>query len=366
MSERDGNVAFKCTYHDGGLVRDGFDGFEGTCSNENIRHNVLAGRSWCSHEDCECRQLFDADFRGRRPKSPCYESEIFTKWQFGSGYYSRGDRAGAAIPMTGAQRGKVALLTTRRPDHTHERDRVVFGILKIKDVGHRESQGVVVSGDRKWSLRLPADVDLKLWTFKQGEPDWRMGLFRYVSDQEVCDLLHALDRRLRSPREHMVAEHLLECCGGLPPRRRLAILDEQDDRLDRRAKYGPGGEGEQHRRLKEHVHAHPEVLRLGKCRQAHMELRFVTGDRVDVAVELADGSWCAVEVEVAGEQATLTGAHQALKYRALLAGRSDDGVAVRAALVAYQIPATVRAFCERHEVMALEVDPAAPPRQRRA
>jgi len=358
MSEPDGNVAFKCTYHDGGLARDGFGGFEGTCSNENIRHNVRAGRSWCSHEECKCRQFSDADFRGRRPRFPCYESEVFTKWQFGSGYYSRGNRAGSTIPMTGAQRGKVALLTTRRSDHTHERDRVVFGILKIKDIEPQESWGVVVRGDRKWSLRLPEDVDLKLWMFKRGDPDWRMGLFRYVTDREVCDLLHTLDRRLRSPREHMIVEHLLECCGGLPPRRRLSILDDQDDRRELRAKYGPGGEGELHRRLKEHVHAHPEVLRLGMCRHAHMELRFVTGDRVDVAVELADGSWCAVEVEVEGEQATLMGAHQALKYRALLAGRTDDGVDVRATLVAYKIPAIVRAFCERHDVMALELDPA--------
>lgn len=364
MSERDGNVAFKCTYHDGGLARDGFDGFAGTCSNENIRHNVRSGRSWCSHEECGCRQFFDADFRSRRPKLPCYESEIFTKWQFGSGYYGRGDRAGSPIPMMGARRGKVALLTTRRPDHTREHDRVVFGIFKIKGIEEEESRGTIVRGDRKWSLRLPGDVDLKLWIFKEGDPDWRMGLFRYVSDQEVCDLLHALDRRLRSPREHMIVEHLLECCGGLPPRRRLAILDDQDDRRELRAKYGPGGEGEEHRRLKEHVHAHPEVLRLGKHRHAQMELRFLTGDRVDVAVELADGSWCAVEVEVKGEQATLTGAHQALKYRALLAGRTDNRVDVRAALVAYEIPASVKAFCERHEVMALEIDPTARPRQR--
>lgn len=58
MSERDGNVAFKCTYNDGGLVRDGFDGFKGRCSNENIRHNVLAGRSWCSHEECKAQLTF--------------------------------------------------------------------------------------------------------------------------------------------------------------------------------------------------------------------------------------------------------------------------------------------------------------------
>ena len=35
MNGHDGNVAFKCTYNDGGDR-----GFGGTCSNENIRRNV--------------------------------------------------------------------------------------------------------------------------------------------------------------------------------------------------------------------------------------------------------------------------------------------------------------------------------------
>ena len=130
MNERDGNVAFKCTYHDGGRG-DGFVGFMGTCSNENIIHNVRAGRTWCSSGDCACRQFYDADLRGRRPEWPCYESRVFTEWRFGAGYYGRGDRAGTSIPMTSVLPGKVALLTTRLPDDDGERARVVFGILKV-------------------------------------------------------------------------------------------------------------------------------------------------------------------------------------------------------------------------------------------
>ena len=185
-----------------------------------------------------------------------------------------------------------------------------------------------------------------------------MGLFWYMADPEACDLLHAVILRLRSPRERNVIEHLIECCGGSAPRRRLPVLDVADERHELGMKYGPGGEGELHRRLKECVHAHPEVLRLGAHRAAHLEFRFVTGDRVDVAVELADGTWCAVEVEVGGELGTTIGAHQALKYRALLGGRLDDGERVRAALVAYRIPESVKAFCGRHDVLVLEPDPS--------
>ena len=47
-------------------------------------------------------------------------------------------------------------------------------------------------------------------------PDWRTGLFRSISDQEVSNFLHALRPLLQSPRDRMVLEHLMECCGSLP------------------------------------------------------------------------------------------------------------------------------------------------------
>ena len=57
MSEHNGNVAFKCTYNDGGS--EGFVGFEGTCSLDNIKRNVKGkhGRRWCSSPSCLCRQM---------------------------------------------------------------------------------------------------------------------------------------------------------------------------------------------------------------------------------------------------------------------------------------------------------------------
>ncbi len=85
---------------------------------------------------------------------------------------------------------------------------------------------------------------------------------------------------------------------------------------------------------------------------------FVTGDRVDVVVDLANGESCAVEIEVEG-QSTMVGAHQALKHRALRAGELDNLRLPHAFLVAYSIPDNVMAFCERHGVTALEF-PAGP------
>ena len=88
-----------------------------------------------------------------------------------------------------------------------------------------------------------------------------------------------------------------------------------------------------------------------------IEHRFTTGDRVDVAIDLNSGEHCVVEIEVEGRESTLVGAHQALKYRALRAGQLNTRKHPHAFLVAYSIPKSVRKFCRRHGVTALEVRP---------
>ena len=120
-------------------------------------------------------------------------------------------------------------------------------------------------------------------------------------------------------------------------------------------KYGPGGKGERHRLLKQFIADHPERLGLGRGRAA-VEHPFVTGDRVDVSIDLANGEYCVVEIEIEGES-TRIGVHQALKYRALRAGELDSAELPHACLVAYSIPQHVKDFCERHGVLALEIRP---------
>ena len=69
MNGHDGNVAFKCTYNDGGDR--GFVGFGGTCSNGNIFHNVKTSpRRWCSSPSNLCRRFCGSKFGPlRRSKS---------------------------------------------------------------------------------------------------------------------------------------------------------------------------------------------------------------------------------------------------------------------------------------------------------
>ena len=368
MDERDGNVAFKCTYNDGGPR--GFVGFDGICSDENIIRNVSVKKQPCCRDkDNPCRQFCDKILlgRNRRPKRPvdppCYERRIFKDWSFGAGAYHSEERYGEPIPMKSARVGKVALLTTRHPRDDSEEKRIVFGIFKISRIDDSHAGQTWVTGEPEHAIRVPeaAAQDLLYWNFKKRprsrEPKWGTGLFRYISDQEVTNFLHELFPRLQSPRDRAVLEHLLECCGNLEPENAVNDLDPENSAANLERKYGPGGEGEQHRSLKEHVAQHPEILGLGPGRSS-LEHGFVTGDRVGISIVLDSGEHCVVEIEVEGRRSTLIGAHQALKYQALRTAELDDGTKPpHTYLVAYRIPSSTREFCDRHGVMALEIEP---------
>ena len=263
--------------------------------------------------------------------------------------------------MKYAQVGKVALLTTRHPKHDTEKKRIVFGVYKIEHVRRGNSGEIWIEGSADHAIRLSESPAFALpyWTFKRKEggasPAWGSGLFRYLSDQEVTNFLHALSPHLQSARDRTVLEDLLECCGNLKPELAAEEPNGEVPESALKHKYGPGGEGERHRVLKQFIADHPERLGLGRGRGKE-EHRFVTGDRVDVSIDLANGEYCVVEIEIKGESTSI-GAHQALKYRALRAGELDSTELPHACLVAYSIPQHVKDFCERHGVLALEIQP---------
>ena len=267
--------------------------------------------------------------------------------------------------MHQAQVGRVVLLTTRLPDCDTEEKRIVFGVFKIGRI-EDDQHGTWAIGDPDYAIRLPkrTALDLPYWNFKNGQPIWGTGLFRYVSDQEVTNFLHALFQRLQSPRDRSILEHLLECCGNLTPEDIPEDLDRKIMKVDLGQKYGPGGEGERHRNLKEYIAKKPRVLGLGKAKKKDIsvEHRFMTGDRADLSIDFINGEHCVVEVEVDGDKSTLIGAHQALKYRALRAGEIDQsGKRIHTFLVAYDIPQSTRKFCKRHGITALEIRPTPAP-----
>ena len=191
------------------------------------------------------------------------------------------------------------------------------------------------------------EIDVKVYT-----DDALIPLFGQQRDRHF---LHALSPHLRSAQDRMVLEDLLECCRNLEPE---LVAEEPNGEVSEsvwKRKYGPGGEGKRHRVLKQFIADHPERLGLGRGR-GKVEHPFVTGDRVDVSIDLANGEYCVVEIELKGES-TKIGAHQALKYRALRAGELDSTELPHACLVAYSIPQHVKDFYERHGISALEIQP---------
>lgn len=126
-----------------------------------------------------------------------------------------------------------------------------------------------------------------------------------------------------------------------------------------------GGEGDQHRELKDWVARHPEVLGLARTATGTTERPLPSGDSLDVSFERAD-AWVAAEVKsrISGEADMLRGLFQCIKYRAVMeavlvaAGRPR---AARAVLVLETVlPPSLHAVRNALAVEVIEkVSPAA-------
>ncbi len=86
------------------------------------------------------------------------------------------------------------------------------------------------------------------------------------------------------------------------------------------AKYGAGGESEEHRGIKEYVAANPIVIRLPRATsKGEVEHQFLSGDCMDILF-VRGPEWVGVEVKGAhsSENDILRGLFQAVKYQALM------------------------------------------------
>ena len=122
-----------------------------------------------------------------------------------------------------------------------------------------------------------------------------------------------------------------------------------------RAKYGFGGEGDEHKALKAFITHHPERLGLGPATHATPEYTFITGNRVDILVSLVDGREAVVEIET---DIALPGVHQALLYRTLRAVQRNESLASPAiipVLVAHSVDTFSRICAERYGVHVVTI-----------
>jgi len=104
---------------------------------------------------------------------------------------------------------------------------------------------------------------------------------------------------------------------------------ESDKTLIRKGNFGYGGEGDLHKGLKEYIYNNPWIIGIHSFKQREMEHILLSGDRLDVWFELADGSEIAVEVksEISSSADVLRGLFQCVKYQAIMdAENLIDGI----------------------------------------
>jgi hypothetical protein len=121
---------------------------------------------------------------------------------------------------------------------------------------------------------------------------------------------------------------------------------------------GPGGEGLEHRSLKERIAADPAaVLREDGLTLCKVEFPFnCTGDRIDVLLRDKDKKFVAVEVEVECDRNHLAGPLQCMKYRAMLAYLFRRPLEeVRCVLAAHSIVPEVQRRCADFEIQPIMV-----------
>ena len=196
------NIAFKCTYNDGGKDVNGI-GFLKVCSDTLIQQHIHDGRRWCSTPGCPCKQYSDGllsrqelDSLSENKSLICYESCMLEEWKAQAGTIRNGMREGERVKIKNAFKNSVAILTTRLPGAS-EKERCIFGLFLIDDLyeGDETTSGYV-SAQSKYRLFFTIEEARKLpyWKYHSNKnnpskPSWGTGLFRYISEIEGAQIL---------------------------------------------------------------------------------------------------------------------------------------------------------------------------------
>ncbi len=119
-------------------------------------------------------------------------------------------------------------------------------------------------------------------------------------------------------------------------------------------KYGGGGEGKDHKQLKEWIANHPQFIGLYDVIDVEVEKHLFPSHDLPDIVFVCKNKSVSVEIET---DTTLPGAYQAVKYRALLCAELGEPCAsdkVDSILVAWFIPQDVRDFCSKNRIGVFE------------
>jgi len=98
------------------------------------------------------------------------------------------------------------------------------------------------------------------------------------------------------------------------------ILDSETVVKIKREIHGYGGEGKEHKTIKEYIAKHPESIGLKNVKMAQTEFDLLSGDRLDVYFECKNKRNVAVEVKpsISPEGDILRGIFQCVKYQSVM------------------------------------------------
>lgn len=287
---------------------------------------------------------------------------MFDEWRISSGIYHSGEKAGKPIPLVNTERGKILILTTRYPEDSEE-DRIIVGLYRIGKIQNDTEAGVWLEADPKYRIRLPMKeaMGLYFWDYHKTSAGakWHTGLFRYLSDEVVLSILIDIRKTTRDEKVKLLVNDLInEDFRSMKISPTVGARENSHIRAKRMAgnlKYGPGGEGAEHKRLKEWVASNPHAIGLSNVVSVDIEHVFISGDTVDILFELPGNEYAVVEIETAFP---LPGLYQALKYKVLQCAESRYDIKsskVKAILVAWSIPSHIRNLCMDYDVQYYEI-----------
>lgn len=187
----DGNIALKCNWND--------KYYKAPCSSPAYKFNLLQGRAWCSSPLCKCRDYSD---EVSVKDHPCYESIALKEMFFGAGWDHTGERT-EPRHIHSVRQGRVAILTTRPPG-ADEKDRLIIGCLLIDKAVDDPGEETKIYGDASKSLEVDYDeIKVRFWDYYKNAGDenlilWASGLFRYISDETVLNILRGIGEQYKN------------------------------------------------------------------------------------------------------------------------------------------------------------------------
>ena len=220
------NVAFKCTYCDGGKSADHI-GFNGLCSAEIIHYNVQVKKHrWCTAPDSLCNQYCNGHIKSylelkdisQKMGFVCYESAMLRDWSAYAGVYRSEEKNGVPMKLKWVRTNNLAVLTTRMPKD-EEKDRIIFAAFLVTeaDEGDTDDSGFVSAGGSLYKIEMkPKEAKkLKFWDYyycpnAQNKIIIGSGLHRYLSDNQAVQILKDIVNIKKGTQQQRLAEQFLD------------------------------------------------------------------------------------------------------------------------------------------------------------